>query len=351
MPMRMDLWKIVNEKLKEAKTSKLDFEERLEKWIVEAPSILGMDILIIGRQVLTDFGGRIDLLGLDRQGGVVILELKRDRTPRDVVAQTLHYATWVKDLTYTELNLIASEFLGRGIASAFAEHFDESVPDTLNSGHGMVIVASELDEASERIVQYLASEYGVSINAIFFNLFEADGAEFLGRAWLMDPEEVQDRPMSRKQVPWSGYWFVNVGEGPHRNWDDNRRYGYIAAGQGVRYSRPLQRLGVGDRVFAYMKGLGYVGYGEVRKQAVMIRDFVVEKEGKPPLDLDLKAPRADENCENPELSEWVVGINWVKALPREGARRFKGIFANQNIVCRLRHQTTVDFLESEFGIK
>jgi RecB family endonuclease NucS len=38
------------------------------------------------------------VLGLDSEGVLHILELKRDRTPRDVVAQALDYASWVQEL-------------------------------------------------------------------------------------------------------------------------------------------------------------------------------------------------------------------------------------------------------------
>jgi hypothetical protein len=99
----------------------------------------------------------------------------------------------------------------------------------------------------------------------------------------------------RQRDVWSGYWFVNVGEGAHRNWDDNRRYGYISAGGGAKYSRFLKRLKVGDKIFAYMKRLGYVGYGEVTREAVMIRDFFVAEESKQLLDLPLKAKLAHDN--------------------------------------------------------
>ncbi len=33
-----------------------------------------------------------DLLGLDKDGNIVIVELKRGKTPREVVAQLLEYA-------------------------------------------------------------------------------------------------------------------------------------------------------------------------------------------------------------------------------------------------------------------
>jgi hypothetical protein len=37
-------------------------------------------------------------------------------------------------------------------------------------------------------------------------------------------------------------------------------------------------------------------------------------------------------------------------VPREQAKTFKGIFANQNIVCKLTDPKTIDFLRSEFRV-
>ena len=347
----MKLWKVSGEKLAEVSKSVLNKEERLENWIVANPAILGMDVLLIGQQVITTYGGEIDLLAMDREANLVILELKRDRTPREVVAQTLDYASWVKPLSYQELDAITHDFLGKNLKDAFEAHFNSPIPETVNSSHSMVILASELDDSSERIVQYLAEDYEVNINVIFFTFFKQDGNEFLGRAWLMDPQEVQERSQPRKKAPWSGYYFVNFGENEQRNWDDCRKYGFISAGQGPIYRDALKRLKEGDLIFAYMPGLGYVGYGTIMSPAVMVKDFVVESTGKKLLESSLFAQAGiKENCDDPEYSEWVVAVKWVKTFTRNEPKKFAGIFANPNIVCRLRDPATVEFLKKEFGI-
>lgn len=350
MAFNMTLWDVSSNKLTEIQRAKLANEGRLEDWLAQDPSILGIELLLIGRQVNTKFGGRIDLLGVDREGNIVILELKRDRTPRDIVAQVLDYASWVRRLTYTELDALCLDYRGESLSLAFSEYFGEALTENVNTNHRMLIIASELDEPSERIVEYLATEYQVDINVIFFSFFQRSGLEMLGRAWLMDPGQMQERVERRKQAPWSGYWFVNVGEGTHRSWEDNRKYGYIAAGQGEKFSRALKNLQTGDKIFAYIKGSGYTGYGEVVKEATMVKDFFVESEGKRLLDLPLKTPKASENSDDPQFSEWAVSIRWIDTVPRQEARTFKGVFANQNVVCKLRHEATIDFLEENFCV-
>ena len=350
MPFNMVLWAVQENDLAEIPKAHLADETRLEDWIEADGSILGLDILIIGRQVKTGFGGRIDLLGIDRQGDAVILELKRDKSPRDVVAQVLDYAAWVVNLTARDIDAIAGAYLKNGLADAFRSQFNASLPESINMDHSMIIVASELDEASERIVQYLATNHGVNVNAIFFSFFKHNEKELVGRAWLMDPQDVAERRHSRTRPPWSGYYFVNVGEGERRNWDDCREYGFISAGGDRKYSKPLERLEKGDKLFAYMKGLGYVGFGEVASEAVIARKFVSVESGTPLLELDLKEPGMRADSENTDRSEYVVGVHWLETYPRDDAKWFTGAFANQNIVCKLRHQETLDFLKREFGV-
>ncbi len=350
--MNMKLWHIGQDaQLTELAPATLDAESQLEDWVANDVSLLDLQLLVIGRQITTDWGARLDILALDAEANCVIVELKRNRTPRDVVAQVLDYASWVRRLSFGELDSLAQSYLGKDLATAFTEAFDVSFPENVNVSHRMLIVASEFDESSERIVEYLVEEHHVNINAIFFSVFGGPQGKFLARAWLRDPAEVESRTETGKQAPWSGYWFVNVGEGPHRNWADNVKYGYIGAGQAPKYSEPLKKLRQGDSLFAYMKGHGYVGYGIVQESAKMLKDFLLDAAGTSPLDVPLTAPQAHENRDDPKLSEWAVRVNWIKTFDRDQAKSFKGVFANQNIVCKLRHRETLDFLKEQFGVK
>src|SRR5687768_14973269 len=110
MPFEMSLWRVAGSKLEELPPTGLDQEQRLEEWIAADPSVLGMDLAVIGRQVPTAFGGRLDLLALDGEGNCVVLELKRGRSPREAVAQLLDYGSWIKDRSYAELEQVTQAY-------------------------------------------------------------------------------------------------------------------------------------------------------------------------------------------------------------------------------------------------
>ena len=342
------LYQIADGKLKPANRQALPRESMIEDWVAENPALLGLDAMIIGRQVPTDHGKYIDLLAMDANGTLIIIELKKDRTPREIVAQVLDYASWVRTLTTPQVHDRAEDFLGKRLATAFRERFDASIPESLNSNHSMLIVASELDPASRRIVEYLSEEHSVAINTAFFNVFEAEDQQWLTTDMLLDQEEVEERSERKVRAPWSGYYFVNAGIGEHRSWEDMRRFGFVAAGGGEFYSKRLRQLSVGDPVFVYDKGNGYIGYGVVTSEAQLASEFLTPD--GPLFDQNLTEPRMKRIGGPEEDAEWVVGIDWKTTLDTDQAKTFKGAFANQNIVCKLRDQATVDFLIDEFKV-
>ncbi len=201
MPQEVRLWRIDDgDRLAECPRAPLDLESRLEEWLAQDISILSPDLMVIGRQVETAYGGFIDLLCIDRSADLVVVELKRNKTPREITAQTLDYASWVSELSPEVIEDIAAKYLGNGtsLEGAFRSHFGEELPDSVNDAHRMLIVAANIDPSSERIIKYLSNAYGVNINAVTFHYFKADdGREFIARVFLIDPEEVEDRTRVR----------------------------------------------------------------------------------------------------------------------------------------------------------
>jgi len=199
----LKIWEVsAEDKLTEIIKTKLNLEARLEKWLERDISILSPDLLVIGRQVATDYNGIIDLLCLDNGGNVVIVELKRDQTSREVTAQALDYASWVKNLSADEISRIAVSYfnyLGKQetLEQAFQTKFDNVFPEIINSQHKILIVASEIDPSTERIISYLSETYQVPINVAKFNYFNNNGHELLARKFLVDPNKVKENIASK----------------------------------------------------------------------------------------------------------------------------------------------------------
>ena len=147
---------------------------------------------------------------------------------------------------------------------------------------------------------------------------------------------------------WTGYFYVNVAEGNSRSWEDLRRYGFVSAGGGHKWSSSLRKLQPGDRIYAYQKGAGYVGLGEIVAEAVPVKDFKVGETGTI-LDAKLSQPGLKHNCDDPEKCEWLAAVRWIQTVSVSDAYTKPGIFANQNVVCRLRDAATLDFLAENIG--
>ena len=188
------IWRVTEgDKLLEIEQAHLDLEARIQSWLEDDISILSPGLLVIGREVETDFGGYIDLLCIDEIGDLVVVELKRDKTPREITAQALDYGSWVAHLSNDRVMSIADVYHREsGFEEKFKATFGVDVPETLNQSHRLLVVASHIDASSERIIKYLSDSYGVNINAATFQYFtEANGGELLARVFLIEPEQVE----------------------------------------------------------------------------------------------------------------------------------------------------------------
>ena len=204
------LWEITpDRKLLEISARHSGLEQWLEDWLASDISVLDPDLMVIGKQVATGFHGRIDLLCIERNGDLAVVELKSGRTPREVTAQALDYASWAKDLEFDEVVNIADRYLGGpgSLESAFRERFETDLTEQLNQGHRSLVVADSMDSSTVRIVRYLAG-MGVPINVATVQHFQdGSGRELLAQVYLIEPEEV--RPRVRGSSARSAYRTVN----------------------------------------------------------------------------------------------------------------------------------------------
>lgn len=324
--------------------------------IVAQPSILSDEWMLIGRQENTGFGGRVDLLAIAPDGSLILIELKRDRTPREVLAQALDYACWVENLRLEDILRIYGRFCQRNFIPDFQSRFGQPIADdTCNQNHQIIIVASALDDGTERIVNYL-SKRDIPINVLFFQVFSHEPQQLISRTWLIDPVQTQVSAAAAPDIakePWNGEFYANFGEGKERSWAEAVNFGFISAGGGTWWTGTLKLLGSGDRVWVKAPGYGFVGVGRVLRRAEPMSSFRVQTpEGeKPVLEMLKNGSYHREFIEDTERCEYFVAVRWLQTVPINAAINEPGLFGNQHTVCRptaQRWRATIDLLKKYF---
>jgi len=365
MPLELGVWRIDNG-LKRLDVKSLDQEERLEEFLDKDISIASPNWMVIGRQVYTDYGKYIDLLAIDKDGNLIVLELKKNKTPREVVAQLLDYASWVKNLSDDEIASVFDNYIkkyhpdrnGISLDEAFLKYFNlKTMPEELNETHQLVVVASKLDESTERIVSYLSEEHNVPINAVFFRVFKEGEREYLSSMWFIDPTLPSPVVVGEDKEPWNGEFYVSYGHDlGGRRWEDARKYGYVSGGGGTWYSKTLSMLEIGKRVWVNVPGQGYVGVGIVAGPVVKIDEFEINANGSMKMftEEDVIGKEVFTYKDNDEKSDYLVKIDWIKTVDLKDAIKEKGFFGNQNTVCKpvaKKWQHTVERLKKRFEVE
>lgn len=359
MPIEVGIWKLNGAKAEKIAYTALKSEGLLEKVLAGDISIIDPNLLLIGRQVPTSYGKFIDLLAIDADGNLVVLELKRDRTPREVVAQLLDYGSWIRELEDEDIAGLFGNYLKKyhpsleksSLDQTFCQKFDvKEMPEVLNESHELVVVAGDLDDSTERIINYLSEEYGVAINAVFFRIFRDGNNEYLSRAWMIAPGQAETKAVEKgDKRPWNGEYYASFGHGDRRKWEDARKHGFIAAGGGEWYSRTLSILEPGGRVWVNIPQTGYVGVCAVLEPPVEAKKFMVENKPITKLKLDGDLGNREEGKE-----EYLVRVKWIKTLPIEEAVKEKGFFGNQNSAAKPKAKKwshTVERLKKRFDVE
>ncbi len=198
-----------------AQETSLKLETYLESWLERSPWALVQEpILWIGRQATASVEeGKIfpDLLGVDSEGNLVIVELKKGRAPREVVAQLLEYAAWADELSDERIHEIAatyfqtcSKFQGMSFQDAFISVFETDETPVLNQRLRLFILAEEIPAAVARVCRFLRTSHGIDVSCVAVSTFQTQSGEILVSTEAKVGEEDVVPPKRAQTLRWSG---------------------------------------------------------------------------------------------------------------------------------------------------
>jgi len=155
-------------------------ESILETWLENNPDkiIENGNLLMIGRQVATNLGGFIDLLAIDKEGNSVVIELKRNRTPRETLVQALEYLSFVEKLSYEQLDEIFRKYAGDEVINLAKYHHEYFHLDTdeavvFNKEQRIVIIGQKITPEIRQTSTFLRKK-GVRVTCVEFTFYKAD---------------------------------------------------------------------------------------------------------------------------------------------------------------------------------
>jgi len=164
----------------------------LQKWILAKPEVLGEPLLVLDDQ-FSKFEGardRPDILCLDREGHIVVVELKRTDTADYADLQSLRYAAMLRSLTLDDAARIfsrsrrgkemeMSESDAKSQLSEFMEGEDgEVAPNELLSEPRIIIASSGFSKQVLTTVDYLRA-HEIDVTCISLSAYSTGDDEFI----------------------------------------------------------------------------------------------------------------------------------------------------------------------------
>jgi len=192
--------------------SELNLRERfdIQEWIAGTPEILGEPLMIISKELILPSGRRLDLLAVDKEGALVVIELKRDNSGSDVEWQAIKYASYCSSFSYDEIYKHFAEYLGTDgdDAQVKIEGFINCEPEDLNQRQRIILVAKEFHSEVISAVLWLR-ESEINIECIRLTpYFDQKGELFINPEIIIPLPEAKDyiqkKESKQKELKQSG---------------------------------------------------------------------------------------------------------------------------------------------------
>ncbi|MCJ7790795.1 MAG: hypothetical protein MUP49_00010, partial [Dehalococcoidia bacterium] len=169
--------------IKEIDFSDHSFQERydIQEWLEATPSILGEKLLIIAKEK-TYFEGtkeRPDLIAMDKDGNIVIIELKRDDSGSNTDWQAIKYASYWSRFSVPDILRVYADYINKHREKEGAEEVDEEYAkqeiidfveqdseENINNRQRIVLVSHRFSKEVVTAVDWLIENYGLDIRCV-----------------------------------------------------------------------------------------------------------------------------------------------------------------------------------------
>lgn len=187
--------------------SNLKERQHIEEWLRKNPEIMGEELLIIGHEY-DDFENneRIDLLAIDKEGNLVVIEVKRDNSGISVDFQALKYVSYMSRRTLKEIIEIYSKYIDDNSLQLdpiqeimeFLNVDDESLlNDMINNTQRIIIIGKEFDKRVLSVCAWLY-ENGINVKCISIKPYKYNEEIFIDTNQIIPPEKIEEYYINKK---------------------------------------------------------------------------------------------------------------------------------------------------------
>jgi hypothetical protein len=173
--------------------------EHLQEWVLNNPQILGPGVLLVTSEFdrwISKVGhekDRLDVLGLDQEGRLVVAELKRDAAPETVEMQAIKYAAMASRFELDALADAYSTFITKTTRELLtSEDATEQLqaPETLRTPR-IVLLAGSFPATVTATVVWL-SEMGLDITLVRIQAYRTSTGITVTVSQHYPPPDVED---------------------------------------------------------------------------------------------------------------------------------------------------------------
>jgi len=185
--------------------------QHLQEWVLAHPELLGVGVQVVTSEFdkWQDASGgvvadRLDILGIDPDGRLVVVELKRDLAPHAVHMQAVNYAAMVSRLSVRDVAELWVAWRETKEQPLDVESIEAELetkwlltPDTIKAPR-IVLIASNFPASVTSSVVWL-NEQGVSIDLVRFRPYQlADGRVLVNFTRIFPIPSVEDFTIGRR---------------------------------------------------------------------------------------------------------------------------------------------------------